>query len=173
MKPRGQNFNCQAGWTLVELLVVLLVIAIIAALALMQRGNTNEQFKRQNIAWGLKNAFERARFDSVKRRPTNLDRDLYAYVTVGNTSYIMGTDRNSDGRLENNDPIATNFSIENITIQYLTGPSSANMPASVVLTHAANQLLWGRITRLSHRHFSFATARAKADVRRRIPTSFL
>jgi hypothetical protein len=65
--------------------VVISIIAIVAAIALMQRGNSNEQFKRQNITWGLKNAFERARFDSVKRRPENTGTDLYAFVKVANT----------------------------------------------------------------------------------------
>lgn len=132
MKPKGHEFRDQNGWTLVELLVVCVVIAVVAGLALMQRGNSNEIFKRQNVAWGLKNAFERARFDSVKRRPTNTGTDLYAFVSVGNTSFTMNTDRNSDGKLENTEPIVTNFSTENITIQYLTGPSSANMPAAVI-----------------------------------------
>ena len=58
----------QSGVTLVELLVVIVVISILAGFALLQRGNANEQLRRQNAAQQLKVAFERARFDSVKRR---------------------------------------------------------------------------------------------------------
>src|SRR5436190_13744470 len=126
----------QKGWTLVELLVVIGIIVVVAGMALMQRGNANEIFKRQNIAWGLKNAFERARFDSVKRRPTNTGTDLYAFVSVANTSFTMNTDRNSDGKLENIDPLTTDFSIQNITIQHRVGtaPSAANMPIAVIFS---------------------------------------
>jgi prepilin-type N-terminal cleavage/methylation domain-containing protein len=121
----------QRGWTLVELLVVIAIISVVASLALMQRGNTNEVFKSHNVAYGLKNAFERARFDSVKRRPTETGTDLSAYVSVANTAFTMATDRNSDGALVTADNITTNFSAENITIQYLTGPSAVNMPAKI------------------------------------------
>ena len=58
----------QAGISLVELLVVIVIIAIVASVALMRRGSANEQFQRQNASRELKTAFERARFDSVKRR---------------------------------------------------------------------------------------------------------
>ncbi|HJS51561.1 MAG TPA: prepilin-type N-terminal cleavage/methylation domain-containing protein [Pyrinomonadaceae bacterium] len=58
----------QDGMTVVEVLVVVIIIAVIAAFAIMQKGSANEQFQRQNVAHELKVAFERARFDSVKRR---------------------------------------------------------------------------------------------------------
>ena len=63
------TFGEQSGLSLIELLVVMVIITIVASIALMQRGSANEQLKRQNAATQLKNAFERARFDSVKRRP--------------------------------------------------------------------------------------------------------
>ena len=62
------KFNIQDGTTVVEVMVVVIIIAVIAAFAMMQKGSANEQFKRQNMARELKFAFERARFDSVKRR---------------------------------------------------------------------------------------------------------
>ena len=80
----------QSGITLVELLVVIIVIAIVAGLALMQRGSANEQFQRQNVARELKVAFERARFDSVKRRAVG-GTAPQAYVTVTPTSFTLHT----------------------------------------------------------------------------------
>ena len=68
MVQRSHNFSDQDGVTIVETLVVVVIIAVIAAFAIMQKGSANEQFKRQNVAYELKSAFERARFDSVKRR---------------------------------------------------------------------------------------------------------
>ena len=58
MKAYGNyNFGAQEGWSLVELLVVIVIISVVASLALMQRGNANEQFKRQNVARELKVAY--------------------------------------------------------------------------------------------------------------------
>lgn len=88
----------ESGVTLVELLVVCVIIAIVAGLALMQRGSANEQLQRQNAAQGLKVAFERARFDSVKRRAGGGSEA--AQVTVTPTSYTLRTYRN--GTAEDN-----------------------------------------------------------------------
>jgi len=81
------NLSDQSGVTLVELMVVIVIIAIIAAIALMQRGSADSQFKRQNVATQLKNAFERARFDSVKRRAG--DGSQPAKVIVSPSSYTL------------------------------------------------------------------------------------
>lgn len=81
----------QAGVSVTEMLVVIVVIAIIAGFALMQRGSANVQLKRQNAAQELKVAFERARFDSVKRRT---DSAHSATVTVTPNSYTLRTYNN-------------------------------------------------------------------------------
>jgi prepilin-type N-terminal cleavage/methylation domain len=52
--PHHHNFKSQRGVTLIELLVVIVIIAVVSAFALMQRGKSNEQFQRQNIARQLK-----------------------------------------------------------------------------------------------------------------------
>ncbi len=79
----------QSGVTLTELLVVVVVIVVIGAFALMQRGAANEQLVRQNAAQQLKSAFERARFDSVKRRAVG--SSAVAKVTVTPTSFTLRT----------------------------------------------------------------------------------
>src|SRR5258708_37051336 len=87
--PHHYNCSSQDGVSHIELLVVIVIIAIVASLALMQRGSANEQFQRQNIARQLKVAFERARFDSVKRRAIlGASQD---YVTVTPTEFTLRT----------------------------------------------------------------------------------
>jgi prepilin-type N-terminal cleavage/methylation domain-containing protein len=95
----------QHGATMMELLVVLAVIAVIAGFALMQRGSANVQLKRQNVAQELKTAFERARFDSVKRRA---DSGYLATVTVTPNSYTLRTYRNdANGTPTASDQVST------------------------------------------------------------------
>src|SRR5262249_5964927 len=79
----------EIGVTVTELLVVIVVITIIAGFALMQRGPANVQLMRQNVAQELKSEFERARFDSVKRRAA--DCVPQARVTLTPTSYTLRT----------------------------------------------------------------------------------
>ena len=83
------SLDGQRGLSVVELLIVIIIIAIVCAFALMQRGSANEQFQRKNIARELKIAFERARFDSVKRRAVG--GAPQAYVTVTPASFTLRT----------------------------------------------------------------------------------
>jgi hypothetical protein len=76
------------------------LVAILSAFALMQRGAANEQLVRQNAAQQLKSAFERARFDSVKRRAATID--VQARVIVTPTSYTLRTFNND----VNGNPVA-------------------------------------------------------------------
>jgi prepilin-type N-terminal cleavage/methylation domain-containing protein len=88
--PRKRISADESGVTLVELLVVIVIISIVASIALMQRGSADAQFKRQNVARELKVAFERARFDSVKRRAQS-SPDVRATVVVDTNSYALTT----------------------------------------------------------------------------------
>lgn len=98
----------QSGVTLVELLVVIVIIAVVASLALMQRGSANEQFQRQNASRELKTAFERARFDSVKRRADGTSP--YSYVVLQADQFTLYTDVNEDGDVADaGDAVTTTF----------------------------------------------------------------
>src|SRR4051812_47613630 len=94
--------RCQSGVTFIELMVVIVIIAIVAAIALMQRGSADEQFKRQNVARNLKTAFERARFDSVKRRAdsSSIPAVPLAAVQIEATRFTLATDANQDGVID-------------------------------------------------------------------------
>jgi prepilin-type N-terminal cleavage/methylation domain-containing protein len=83
----------QAGFSYVELMIVIVIISIVAAMAMMQRGSANEQFQRQNAARELKVAFERARFDSVKRRADGGSAP-FASVSISADSFTLRTYRN-------------------------------------------------------------------------------
>jgi len=117
---RGQD-----GTTFVEVMVVLLIISVVAAIAIMNRGSANEQFKRQNVARELKVAFERARFDSVKRRAEGADR---AQVVVNADSFTLITDVNQDGDLlDSVDSATTNFGGQGVSIS----DDGTNLPVTV------------------------------------------
>ena len=112
-----KNDSRQSGVTIAELLVVFVVIAVIAGFALIQKGGTEEQLKRQNAAQELKSAFERARFDSVKRRADNsVPSALRANVVVNASGFTLVTDLNQDGALNSADERSVDLSGSNIVI---------------------------------------------------------
>lgn len=117
-KARNYDFDDlqdQHGITLVELLSVIAVIVIISTLALMQFGTAKHQFKRQNVAQELKSAFERARFDSVKRRADTTS--IQAMVIVDTGTFTLVTDANNNGSLSDpEDSVTTDFSGQNVSI---------------------------------------------------------
>jgi prepilin-type N-terminal cleavage/methylation domain-containing protein len=113
-----RKVNDERGLSLVELLVVIIIIGIVAAIAIMQRGGADDQFRRQNIARELKVAFERARFDSVKRRALPP-----ATVTITPGSYTL--------RTYNNDVNASPVPIDQVT----------NLPADIVIANYDGSVL--------------------------------
>ena len=128
----------QSGVTIVELLVVCVVIGIIAAFAFMQRGTADAQFKRQNVAQSLKSAFERARFDSVKRR-AECDAQK-AKVFIDATSFTLTTDSNQDRVLDASDNEVTDFSGQDIVI---SGNVDFGLPVTVVFNQRGEATLVG------------------------------
>lgn len=100
MSSSTPRLTSQSGVSLVELLVVMIIIAVVASLAIIGRGGANETFQRQNGSRMLKAAFERARFDSVKRRAdsaTATDPRPFAYVQVRNNGFTLRTYTENSG----------------------------------------------------------------------------
>lgn len=91
MKRLPAKLHSQSGVSLIELIVVILVISVVATLALLNRGSANEQLQRQNASRQLKVAFERARFDSVKRRADGTTLRPFAYVEVRSNGFTLRT----------------------------------------------------------------------------------
>ncbi len=97
MKHNRDKFFNQKGVSLVEMLAVISIIIILSTIAVMRLGSSKAQLERQNVARELKVAFERARFDSVKRRAQT---GSLANAVVGTNSFTMKTDINGNGTIE-------------------------------------------------------------------------
>lgn len=113
---RIQNPSPQRGFSLIELLIVLVVIGILTTLALMQFGESRVDFQRQRISREFKNYLERARFDSVKRRAINPDGERCtnsteqpATVQVWQSRFRVSLDFDGDGRLMPSEVRDVNF----------------------------------------------------------------
>ncbi len=106
------NYRDERGVSLVEVLVVMVIVVIISALALFNGANANVQLQRQTIARELKVAFERSRFDSVKRRADS--SAVQAHVVITASSFTLVTDTNQDGVLDATDDRQTDFAAQNI-----------------------------------------------------------
>lgn len=117
------TLTSQSGVSYVELLVVIIVIAIVASMAMLNRGSANEQFQRQNASRELKVAFERARFDSVKRRaqPPSGGDDPRARVVVNANSFVLWVDTDGDGLPEASEAITTPLADGVINARYDSG----------------------------------------------------
>ena len=107
-KMEKKKFDFERGYSLVELMIVLVITAILVTLALISFGNTQTQFNRQNIARELKVNLERARFDSVKRRAVNT-ADLAEVKLLSATSFSVKIDTNQNGTLDANETRTINF----------------------------------------------------------------
>ena len=97
MSNRGHA--SQHGFTLIEVVLVLVVIAILATFAILALGSSAENLDRQNIAREFKVALERARFDSVKRRPSTCADQARVEITSP-TSFDVVTDQDQNGSLD-------------------------------------------------------------------------
>ena len=84
MRKREQ----ERGFSLVELLVVVIIVVLIATFAMMSGATANKLLEMQYGSRELKVAFERARFDSVKRRA---DGSELANVELRSDRFILTT----------------------------------------------------------------------------------
>lgn len=93
------EFESQYGFSLAELLVVVVILGVLAAFAIIALGNSTSSIERQNVAKQFKISLERARFDSVKRRADYCENMSRVEITSA-TSFTLLTDANQNGALE-------------------------------------------------------------------------
>jgi len=103
------EIKSQGGYSLIEILIVLAVVAIVVTFAVALFGASAKNLERQNIARQFKVSLERARFDSVKRRASNCADRARVEVTSP-TSFNLITDSDQNGTID----VAT----ETRTIEY-------------------------------------------------------
>ena len=103
------KFTAQSGKSLIEMLIVLAVMAILVTFAIARLGRAPDNFRRQNITREFKVNLERARFDSVKRRPESYS-NMAKVIVNGATSFSVALDLNQNGTIETTEIRLINFS---------------------------------------------------------------
>ena len=91
--------STQSGASVMELVIVLAIAAILLTFAVAQFGRSGKNFDRQNIAREIKVSLERARFDSVKRRPDSV-ADMSKVTILSATSFSYTMDLNQNGQID-------------------------------------------------------------------------
>ena len=97
-----KNSYLQSGFTLIEVMIVLVVLAILTTIAVMNFGNSKTDLQRQRIAREFKVYLERARFDSVKRRAVDVN-NMSRITLNSSSSFTAAIDLNENGVLDATD----------------------------------------------------------------------
>ena len=121
------GFNAQSGKSIIEVLIVLVVGAILVTIAVTRMGNAQSNLQRQNLANEFKVNLDRARFDSIKRRPSTLDTQSKVKINSA-TSYSLTTDLNQNGVLESFEIQAKDISSSN-TVKIIS--TSESFPITI------------------------------------------
>jgi prepilin-type N-terminal cleavage/methylation domain-containing protein len=119
--------HAQSGFSLLELLMVFILIAVFTSLALMQFRQPRFDLERQSIAREFKVYLERARFDSVTRRAEGAQRATMVLNSA--TSFTARLDLNFDGRV---DPFEVrNVSFTNRSNTQILVTDTLNYPVTI------------------------------------------
>jgi prepilin-type N-terminal cleavage/methylation domain-containing protein len=119
--------NPQRGFSLIEVFIVLVIIAIVTTFALLTFGSSKVDLHRQAVAREFKIYLERARFDSVKRRAEDPNR---ATIILNNaTSFTAHLDLNEDGTLQANETRTVDFTQRSSTQILVT--DTLNYPVTI------------------------------------------
>lgn len=136
----------ERGYTLAEMMVVVVIIMVVALMPIIMITSTKDRMSRQAFVRELKSAFERARFDSVKRKPES--SDLMAKVVISTNSYQLFTYTNSSGAVDSTGTAqVVRTQTKNITTSNMSivGYPSSGITLPVTITFDAR----GEITAMS------------------------
>jgi prepilin-type N-terminal cleavage/methylation domain-containing protein len=132
--PTGDKFTmnviekkAQAGFSLVEMTIVLTVIAVLTTFALLQFRTSKVDLERQAIAREFKVYLERARFDSVRRRAEGADQATLTLTSA--SSFTVRMDFDGDGDLAAHEARIVDFSQKSQTLILVS--DSFNYPLQI------------------------------------------
>ncbi|HUF05227.1 MAG TPA: type II secretion system protein [Aridibacter sp.] len=106
------EFRSQRGFSVLEMIIVAVIIGILVVFAVAQFGNASSVFETQNVARELKVNLERARFDSVKRRPATA-ADMARVVIIDENTISVSLDLDQNGVLETTETRTIDFAGRN------------------------------------------------------------
>ena len=86
------------GYSLTEMMVVIVILGIVTTIPVLIIGRAKVQFSRQTFIREFKSSLERARFDSIKRKPES--KEDMAKLVINANSYQLVTFRNSSGAVD-------------------------------------------------------------------------
>jgi len=89
-----------AGVTVLELLIVMMMIAVMSGFALMQIVGARQVMIRANAAQEFVGYLEKARRDSVRRRPVPTTAEMAQVSIVNATYYSVTIDADGNGALD-------------------------------------------------------------------------
>jgi Tfp pilus assembly protein FimT len=94
-----KNLTKTRGFSVLELLIVAAMIGVVTGFAFMQIAQARQQMTRANAANQMTAYLEKARVDSVRRRPMTTSQ--MAQVSILNaTFYSVTIDANGDGTID-------------------------------------------------------------------------
>jgi len=89
-----------AGVTVLELLIVMMMIAVMSGFALMRIVGARQVMIRANAAQEFVGYLEKARLDSVRRRPVPTTAEMAQVSIVNATYYSVTIDADGNGALD-------------------------------------------------------------------------
>ena len=89
-----------AGVTVLELLIVMMMIAVMSGFAIMQIVRARQVMIRANAAQEFVGYLEKARLDSVRRRPVPTTAEMAQVSIVNATYYSVTIDADGNGALD-------------------------------------------------------------------------
>lgn len=93
------NLTHNGGFSVLELLIVVTMITVLTGYAYLHIDRARQEMTRENAAHQLTGNLEKARVDSVRRRPTTVNQ-MASVSMINATVYSVTIDQDGDGTLD-------------------------------------------------------------------------